>query len=222
MKDVVIPYRLSRSGELNYTLRSLKNLAHRNVFIIGDYPSGLRGIEYIPYYQSHNVAKNTLEILKIALDNENISDDFIWMHDDMMILRPIRKIPIYHMGSYEQVIENTKQNNFYKKIKVNTFNLLKEHGVQDPLFFDVHTPFVFNKTKLSQAIHLMNDKVNKISLYANLNGLEGKRIPQDVKVRGLKTYYHDTFVSTHDASFGVGETGKRIREIFKEKSKYER
>lgn len=108
MVDIVIPYKKSYTNELMYTLRSLKNIPHRNVYIIGD-KTNYR-VKHIPYTHTSDIAKNTYNILRIAAETKEVSSNFIWMHDDMMFLQPLKELPVFHLGLYDDIIPGLPNN----------------------------------------------------------------------------------------------------------------
>lgn len=217
--DIVIPYCRSQSDELIYTLRGLKNIPHDKVIIIGD-KSDYRGLTHIPYKNTHDIVQNTYNVLMTAANSPDVSDDFIWWHDDMMLLSPIKELSVYHMGSYDKLLEKLPRFNFYTQMKRKTCDTLKKEGVDDPLFFDVHYPFVFNKQKV-QAIQDKLHGVNKISFYANYYGINGEYIDKDFKVRRDEDF-NTSFISTYDPIFNRSRAGEHIREKLSEVSEYEK
>jgi hypothetical protein len=219
--DVVIPYRRSRSDELIYALRSLKNVPHGEVFVIGDDP-GLN-VHYIPYRQSYDIAKNTLSILNLAVNTQEISEDFIWMADDTYIMQPIRRIPVMHRGTYDKILERyqNKVYNYYVQRMIKTNTKLKELGIESPLCYELHVPFVVNKKKWLQIAEHITPDLNKLSMYGNLCKLGGTRT-RDVKVRQKDWVPEGVFASSHERTFGSNSLGKKVREQFGERSVYEK
>lgn len=219
--DIVIPYRQTYSDELKYTLRSLKNFKHDNVFIIGDRPNFK--VNHIPYRQTGQPSVNTLNILNIATNSPDISEDFVWLADDMYFLQRVQKLPIYHRGKYKDVIEDIKTNGIhsvYLERMMKTENKLLQLGINEPKCYEVHTPFVFNKTKLQAITALLTPNINKISIYANYYQLGGTKI-KDVKINHQNILPKGKFTSTHDATFNTVEVGKYLQDLFPEPSEYE-
>lgn len=217
--DIVIPYRRTRSNELIYALRSLKNISHGKVFIIGDNPN-LQNITHIPFRQSRDIATNTYGILNLACSTEEISDNFIWMADDMYFMKKIWQIPVLHRGSYDEIIESyeNRKYNFYVQRMIKTNNKLKEMGIEKPLCYEVHVPFVINKKKWN-ALQIPNG-YNKLSMYGNLCKLGGAKT-KDVKVRAKDWIPKGAFASSYDNTFRSNSLGSLVREMFPEKSEYE-
>lgn len=218
--DIVIPYRRSRSEELIYTLRSLKNVQHGEVFIIGDDPN-LQNIHHIPYRQTSDIAYNTHTILNIACSTPEISENFIWMADDMYFMKPVQTIPVLHRGAYDDIIASYSHrlHNFYVNRMIKTNEKLKSMGIEKPLCYEVHAPFVINKSKWNK-LEIPGD-YNKLSMYGNLCNLGGTKT-KDVKVRSKDWVPKGCFASSYDNTFRTNRLGKLIREIFPEKSEYER
>lgn len=214
--DIVIPYRKTNSDELKYTLRSLVNLPHDKVYIIGDKTPF--NVNHIQYIQGINIAQNTLNIMNIAANHQEISEDFIYMHDDMFILNPIKEIPIRHRGTLKEVIGNRTKANFYVRRMIDTMKYLQSIGIEEPLCYDIHIPFVINKEKWRNLN--LNVKYNKQSTYGNVYGIGGTKT-SDVKVRGYDSVPKDDFVSSYDPTFKQNALGKIIREKFKNKCEYE-
>lgn len=221
MNSIVIPYRMSYSNELIYMVRSLKNLPHKDVWIIGDRPR-LR-TKHIPFKQTADIASNTLEILNLAINTPEISDEFIWMADDMFVMKFLSNPPIHHRGPYLEILNtyrNKNRNNYYVRRMQKTHNRLVELGVKSPLCYELHIPFLINKKKWSKVSKYITPDLNKLSMYANLNRLGGTQV-RDVKVRQKDRIPRGSFISTHDSTFGNNRAGRLIRDTFSEKSKYE-
>lgn len=221
MKDIVVPYRRSNSDEIRYMLRSLRNVPHGNVYVIGDKTQ--YNVNHIPYKQTSDIAINTLNIINIAASHSDISDDFIYMHDDQYIMKPIEDIPVHHRGYYKDVVRyymSRHRHSFYTLRMRRTFERLKKLGIEDPLCYELHIPFVINKSMWNGVSQHITKDLNKLSMYGNLNNIGGTEI-KDVKVRSKDIIPTGNFVSTHDNTFLINQAGKMIRDKFNEKSQYE-
>lgn len=219
--DIVIPYKQSFTNELTYCLRSLRNFEHENVYVYGDRPK--LNINYVHFQQTRDLAGNTLEILNQAVANPAISQRFVWMHDDMYILNPIKSIPTHHRGSYTDIIEmydRRLMRNYYIERMIRTKQRLIELGIKDPLCYELHIPVIIDKRKWRNAAPYMTNQLNKMSMYANINKLGGTKI-EDVKVREKDLIPTGSFASSHDSSFNSNYLGQYIKQVFKERSEYE-
>lgn len=222
MKSIVIPYKASNSDELRYALRSLKNYKHKDLWIIGDKPDFINDdVNYLPYRQTADIAQNTLNIIKMACENPDITENFVLMHDDMYFMRKISAIPVYHRGTYDEVLEGYKNrlSNYYLRRMKNTKVHLMKLGVEKPLCYELHIPFTINKSKWLELE--LDTRYNKLSVYGNLHKIGGTK-HKDVKVRSKNRVPGGLFVSSHESSFAYNDLGKKIRALFIEKGQYEK
>jgi len=222
MMDVVIPYRRSFSKELIYALRSIdQNLPHRNVYIIGDDTPEL-AIENIQFQQSSDIARNTADIITLACNNPDISDDFIYTHDDIFVMNPIAKIPIHYKTTFRELLSDVKKpNDYYTKRAIKTYQKLRELGISEPLCYELHIPFVINKKKWLETAETAGYQFNKTSIYGNLHEIGGTQL-KDPKVFRTDWLPSGDFISTHEATFDKFQAGRIIRSRFAERCRYER
>ena len=77
--------------ELIYSLRSLCNLPHDRVFLVGGCPKNIdkSKVVYIPTEQKGTKWRNSTNNVKTACKDPRLSDDFILMNDDFFVLKPI-------------------------------------------------------------------------------------------------------------------------------------
>lgn len=219
--------------ELTYSLRSLVNLPHHQVFVVGGCPANLNRdkIIYVPTLQGGNKYKNTTLSLKTVCQDSRLSGDFILMNDDFFILKPI-KDPISELnlcrGTIKEVLEKmrTRHNTDgpYMTSMHQTDVYLQDIGVKTPLSYELHIPIVFNKTKFLDVFSLpyITDSIlaHKRSVYGNLYFTNSVKI-DDVKVyRDFETLIgSDKFLSTEDISWP--KVKPHIHTLFSNKSIYE-
>lgn len=230
--DIIYPY-IKGDDEIIYSLRSLANLPHDNVFIVGDRPEGIdiKKVHYIPFAQTKTKYKNTTEIIKMMCNNLAVSDDFILMNDDFFILKeiknPTEELNLYR-GSALKVYEHYTQrfgNNGYSKGMLETAKLLQEMGIAYPLGYELHTPFVFNKSKFLKMFELKGVTdilaLHKRTLYGNLY-LKGGTSMKDIKLFAFSDTNIDAeqkFVSCSDTAWA--NLRIYLQKIFNKKSIYE-
>lgn len=219
--------------ELIYSLRSLINIPHDRVFIVGGFPSDIKKSEiiHIPTEQKSTKWRNSTSNLKTAILDDRLSDDFIYMNDDFFILKPIsepvKELNLHFgtMAAYYDRLAKKHAETPYMRGMLETSNLLINLGIKEPLSYELHIPFVFNKKHLKQMFSIKGiDNINvlhKRSLYGNLY-LKNSKFHSDVKIHTDKefdTNKCDKFLSTNDLSF------IKIRPFleaqFNKKSKYE-
>lgn len=170
MMDVVYVHKQKNSGEIEASLKSLKNVEHGKVYIIGDDPK-LDDIEYIhvPHKQHRWVgtSKYADQISKYlqACEMPEVSESFIAMNDDFFIMK--QWCPVnYNQGLLENHIKRRRHDAYGRSLR-ETEKYLKLRGLST-LDFELHTPFVFEKTKLKELVNSLTKYTLQIrSLYGN-------------------------------------------------------
>ena len=232
-KDLDVVYVLKQGvqgDELRYSIRSLKNLPHRNVWVYGDCPEWLTGVFHVPTEQKGIKWENTSNMYLQICSNPNISDKFIIMNDDFYILEPIEKLDYYYSKTLPERIEETKiragstlrLSRYGQQLQMVEYYLTKNH--YSNLNYELHIPMIFDKKLLKRAIKKLPNRgyAARRSLYANVNELGGIDRP-DCKIYDITTTPKkgEIFCSTADFSFRHGRIKKYLQEKFKEKSIHE-
>ena len=227
------------SEELRYSLRSLQNIPHNKVFIVGEKPDWATNVEYIPVPQIKTKIQNWRMNLVAAVNSELVSDDFIMMNDDFFITKQMSEIPNMHFGNMEDIIKTYNkrypEGSDYISRMTKLYELLKDRGYAEPISYELHTPMVLNKHKVQQ---LYGDVEHKPlyqfrTYYGNHFNVGGYQA-NDVKifvdpVHNDPAYNHNpdqylssqALLSTTGGSFKRGLPGDFIRKSFTEKSPYE-
>lgn len=218
------------SDELRYSLRSLENIPHNKVWIYGGCPGWVNTKEviHIPTPQDRvNKWLNTSLLLEKIVENDKITEDFIWFNDDFFVLKPIDELVYYYDRNLVARVADFNKLSFtlsspYPRRLMGAARALRKEKA-DILNFEVHIPIIFNRKKLAGIFEKFPAIGAKRSLYGNMYGEEKQSI-KDVKIYGCDTIPSDdsVFLSTSDMSFREGEVGKYIRGKFKKKCKYER
>lgn len=221
--------------ELRYSLRSLKNVPHRNVVIVGHKPNWVKGVFHLPVKQNYaNKVLNTNMNWLQAANSKMISDRFILMNDDMFFMKPITAVPFCHMGDHKKFLKyyvaNHPFSNYTKVIRA-TDKRLGELGITDANSYELHTPTLIDKSAIRKA--LLNSSfqfgpVNIRTLALSLMEVGGDRVP-DVKYYSAKEQSKNPstqienlpVVSTND-NVWPGPIGEFIRKSFEHKGAYEK
>lgn len=100
--DIVYVVREGDNNEaLRYSLRSLKNIKHDNVYIVGHKPKWVKNVIHIERMQrTFNKFQNITRNMYYASKNNEISEDFMYMDDDNYIMREIDEVYPQHRGTY--------------------------------------------------------------------------------------------------------------------------
>lgn len=221
--------------EFRYSLRSLKNLPHRKVWVFGGCPDWLntKEVNVVPVRQNMRAKwDNIIKTMAVACRNKDVSDNFIWFNDDFFVMKKISKIDYLVHGTLADRIEEIKLRDkerpsflrakrYPERLRW-TENYLKRIG-KTTINYELHVPMIFNKAKLLKALEDYPHGGAQRSLYGNLYNKEFVEA-EDVKVEDNYSVYKGNlpFVSTNDHTFADGVIGKSIREKFNKKCKYEK
>src|SRR5690606_40329879 len=84
----------NRNEELRWSLRTLVNLPHDRVWIVGHLPNWIdrHKVQYLRTEQYELKHTNTLNNLATACDHSDISDRFVLMNDDFFVLQPVDQL----------------------------------------------------------------------------------------------------------------------------------
>ena len=230
MKEYDVVYILKnevKPDELRYSLRSLKNLPHGNVWFVGGQPSGLFPDKAIPMVQKGLIKwEKARSSLIRACKTEGISEKFWLFNDDFFVLQPVTSDKPYFGGMlHDHILKvehryNDKHTGYTKMLRL-CEDILK--GADMTTFdYALHIPMLVDKAKMLEALKTFPECPMFRSIYGNYAEIGGVQ-HDDVKIVGLDEGIEEgrDFVSTSDASFSTGKVGKDIRKMFPDKCKYE-
>jgi hypothetical protein len=231
--DIVYICRNGDNEELRYSIRSaVKNLKHDNLWVVGGKPDWYTG-NHISVPQRGQKFDNARANMREIVASPEISDNFILMNDDFFIMSRVEKITVYHGGLLSARIRNLQikyRFSVYISLLQKTYKFLREKGIEKPLDYSLHIPFVMNKKKLGPVLDL---NLSWRNAYGNMYSIGGKEVEvtdgfsKDVKVyvrqgkpEGLsKNSLTDKFLSTQDNSFELMRP--MLEEMFPDPSPYE-
>lgn len=218
--------------ELTYSLRSLSNLPHNRVFIVGGCPTNIdrSKIVYRPFLQGPNKFANTSNALKMICKDKELGNDFILMNDDFFILKPITDYEELNLcrGTILDVLLELRQRHGsdspYMVSMAQAMIFLKDLGYKEPLSYELHTPMVMNKNKFLSVFSAPYIKSirpgHQRSLYGNMFLKDSQKIG-DVKFYRDFVFNpgSDKFLSTEDNSWPIVKP--KLEKLFPSKSEYE-
>ena len=215
-------YKKTWSRELAYSIKSLKNVEHDSVYIIGDKPDYDVPATIIapePHYMSHSpymdvFMKHYMACLEID------AEWLLAMADDVFLLEPY-DFQMYDRGSLTDHIAERRRNDPYKQMLQNTYDYLTAQG-ETTKDYTTHTPFLYNRKNLLALIEQVMPEIKHgkslsiRTLYGNIFSVPSETI-QDVKnprgkLRDLP------IISTNEHTF-MGELGQYIMSKIKEQNR---
>ena len=213
--------------ELRYSLRSLRNVPHGRVWIVGYCPTWVSSlVERIPVEGMRDKQTSALQNLIAALEHPEVSDPFLIFNDDFFAMQPMDQIPTYHLGNLDKVIAEHRPGASYTNAMQKTRDRLAEN--QDGPFYsyETHCPMVIEKLgmqlalSIGQGIHGMHNR----TMYGNLMEVGGTET-EDFKIYRTEkeaTYKKWPYISTSDRTFHYHHAGRFIREMFNKSGPYEK
>lgn len=181
--DVVYTVKYSEvNEELLYSLRSLCNVPHERVYLVGGRPNGINkdNVIHVPVPSMTSKYDTTTNNLYEICKSEELSDNFIWMNDDFYILHkiedPVKELKL-HKGYLNSNIEEYRARNAGRLSKYmygveQTCEYLKSIGVKTPYDYELHIPFVYNKYNVRSMFNLSGiftiPMLQPRSVYGNL------------------------------------------------------
>lgn len=235
MNDVVYIIGPGERPWLRYSLRSLANLPHGRVFVIGERPAFLStAVTYLPVQRHPIKWRSAVNNLRRACSEYEISPDFTLMNDDFFITRPIESVPVYHRGLITDVLADTRQrvpyfSKYQKGMEESRRVLGATFGLDKPVSYSLHVPFTYNRYRLLETLDV-SDRIRRRTveatdtrtMYGNMWRIGGRRV-RDVKIsRFYPAVSSDLPFRSSDPWSWERPHTEFIRELFPTPSPYER
>lgn len=240
--DVVYPVRPLHDGEnptmshdeLRYSLRSLKNLPHRRVWIAGTVPSWVRGVGEIPLEPNPDKWSNINQSLRAAAAHPDVSDPFMYFNDDMYVVQRMTRFRTYHLGHYPRYMKQlesvaNRNRSSYHQGLIATARQLVEWGNTKPYVYEGHVPLLWRKAEVRFMIDfhthdpfILNAAYGASSGPVGVKGVNVKVHGADRRVLDWVLSHDQPYLSGDDASWDDGAVGQYVRGMFPEAGRYER
>lgn len=222
--DAVYLVREGDNPELRYSLRSLRNVPHGRVWIVGHKPSWVRNVGHLQTRQGRDRYENTLKAVHTACTHPDISEDFQLWNDDFYALEPT-EIPTWHLGPLDVSRIRSGNGPTHQGGMLYTYRLLRKWGVDPVLDYAIHVPMVVNREKMIAALRKAGTGIRALhrrTLYGNLYQVGGEQV-EDVVVPNRRAVWKEgaVWASSNDRTFNEGAFGKAIRDLFPDPSPYE-
>lgn len=232
LRDVVYPVKkIGENDELRYSLRSLSNLPHRKVYIVGHKPDWCTNVVHLQpskydykWVKASNRHHDTEMKWLAAITDPGLSQEFYAMNDDFFVMRKCHALLNYHKGGLHEHIagRNAAIGGEYTRALRDTEAFLQRERIDNPLSYELHIPALMDKTKrlIVHNYFLQEVKYGRTllprSTYGNMF-YHTNSYTEDVKNSEDKKL---GFLSTNEGTF-EGEIGDYIRSKFTEASPYE-
>lgn len=232
-KNLDIVYCVKESDEneeLRYSLRSLKNIPHRKVWIYGGCPGWVKGVKHVPMIQDKgNKWNNTSFMLREICKNDEITEDFIWFNDDFYVAKPITELDYYYDRHLSDRVKDFIKRDVWARrskysIRLSNAERALRMRHQSTWNYELHVPIIFNRKKVLALDEMGYEGLGVTrSIYCNVYKVGGLPI-QDVKCWRIahRPQQNAEFISTSDYSFKKGAAGMIIEGMFPRRCKYER
>ena len=141
------------NNEIRFSLRSIaKNgIGVGKIFVVGMLPAFLSNeVIHIAvddiYNPMQNADGNIAHKVLQACKDKRLSDDFLFINDDHLILKQVdlKDIPAFHKGDMTTFDDSYFALNYWRMRLKRTREALQKQGLP-ALHFDCHTPIIFNK-----------------------------------------------------------------------------
>lgn len=207
--------------ELRYSLRSLTNIDHGDVWIVGHKPSWVRNVRHIDYEADPSLSKweNVTEATRLAV--EQLPDEWVLFNDDFFAVKPTR-VPLWHQGRLKTVAR-PGNGATWRAGKYQTARLLQSWGC-DIIDYELHVPMPVDNEGMREALRRTSGRIvalQRRSLYANLVEAGGEHHVDVAVGQGGSWRFDWDWVATNDVSFRSCEVGERIRDLFPTPSPFE-
>lgn len=220
--DIVYPLKKVLGGatfnEFRYSLRSLRNLPHENVFVVGGKPAWFKG-QHIRTVQTESKYLNLCHNIEVACSSDEISDPFTIFNDDFFVLEPIDEVPTRWRETPDESLiryERFRMPGWHKHLTEIVEKIPNVHRS-----YELHVPMVVHKAPMLEALSITRGPLWRTA-YGAVAGLGGTQLP-DVKIMKIDAPVPEgPFASTEDRIFTVGKAGRELRKRFSIRSGYER
>jgi len=169
----------------------------KKIFVVGDKPN-VRGVIHIKHDRTVNVphpkAADSIAKLKMIVADDRINEEFVYMHDDMIILKPCKEADFRVVRANDLCVspglyftKQSKQSSKWKSFFMRSMTVLKRNGY--PMWnYETHTPRWFNKTRVTEVIEKygMDKPTDKAQvLFASMYYNTYFKEPQQVLTKNL-------------------------------------
>jgi hypothetical protein len=210
--------------EFRYSLRSVcQNMPFNRVWVFGGCPQNIVPDVRVRVEQTGRTKWDKVRnMYKMVCENKEITDDFIMFNDDFYVMQPTdRLVPLYRcsLSEHISILEHKRPSEYSGLLRRCQDTLGGE-----PLSYELHTPFIFNKEKLLRLLEDYPDAHCMRTMYGNLYKIGGEQ-SNDVKIFDIHpqfAYQESRFLSTDDSVVNVNnDIWRWLWKTLEKKCKYE-
>lgn len=229
--DIVMPYKAAGTAqELRYTLRSVeKNYPEvGELWLVGDASIHMKDFRHIPNPMNQSSSYpmgNSVNAIYLACTHPKVADEFLLFNDDFFLMQPYTPRVEYRCTLAEHIAFFPNKNSAWTQTLANTYNYLRDRGVEEPLSFALHTPLPVNKAVMAYELERAKGKgISARSVYGATITPIPAQATHDSKISWSTTEDWRTWdiLSTENQIFERHPVGEFIREAFPDKSRWER
>jgi hypothetical protein len=174
--------------ELRYSIRSAcMHLPVEKVVVVGDVPEWFTG-DGIPYTDHEHHQKSIARKVLVAVESGAVQGEFLHMNDDFFLqgFDHRRRYSGLLGASVARMDAERNPSNWFLNSQRDVLNALREMGIDEPLNFATHTPFLMDADGAREAAEMAFDLPiggDMMTLYWALNdvdivhGPDAKSIP---------------------------------------------
>ena len=210
--------------ELRYSLRSVDiNMPHKRVWIFGGCPLNIIPDVRVRVDQVGKTKWDKVHnMYKMVCENKEITDNFIMFNDDFFVMQPTDHItPTYRctLKEHIEILEPRKPSAYSRLLRA-----CRETLTGEPLSYELHVPFIFNKKKLLTMLNTFPEQHCTRTMYGNIYNVGGEK-SNDVKIFNTKPafdYKNSQFLSTDDPIVNINnDIWRWLQKQFPKKSGFE-
>lgn len=163
-----------KNNEIRYSLRSVeKNMEGvGNIYVVGaeiPFLQNVISIHYPDIFRPTNSAGNVAEKLIRVCKESSLSEDFLFMNDDFIVLKKImaENVPFLFRGDMMDYYPEYWNGGEWRNRKKRTMELMNSLGMET-LDYDLHCPIIFNKQLFPEIINRFDWRSGGGLLYRSL------------------------------------------------------
>lgn len=226
--DIVYVNKDGDNPELRYSLRTLKNVNHDKVWVIGGCPSWVdqEKVGYRSRIQSGSPYSSVRAHISAACNISEVSDPFMLWNDDFFAMEYVGDVPVMHRGSLSEMQDKFADTKTpWAKGLRETAGTLLQSGYTNALSYDTHTPLIIHKADMREALRWAKkakfDAVHLRTIYGNLANLGGIEIEDPKLLRRSHPFPRGPWLSSGDDTFR-STVEPVLRYLFPDPSPYEK